>query len=171
MPAPPPPTCDAPVTSVCGNPSSVIQGHVRLADGVGPARGDLFLALVHEAYSGAAGGGYHAHTRLRDVDLSEPVPFALDLCLGSAMWTEDNCTYALQVVLDLNGDQSASKLLPDVGEPARKVRRLDLSCRGEAPCLDVVLDCTDGPTCASFRDLSECACEAQTCSSDFALCN
>jgi len=166
------PACDAVVTSACGDPGSVLQGTIRLAaDLGGPTTGDLYIALAHEAYAGATGGGYHIDTVLSGVDLTEPVPFMLDMCDGGAMWSEENCTYSLQVILDQNGNQSPDNLLPDPGEPSGRVGEIRVSCAEDAPCLDVVLDCTEGPACARFTELSSCSCEASTCGSDFALCN
>jgi hypothetical protein len=104
------------------------------------------------------------------VDLGEPVPFALDMCdEGVAMWTEENCTYGLVVILDQNGNQGWDNMLPDVGEAATRVPALRVSCDEEPPCLDIVLDCTDGPSCVTFG-AAGCGCEPSSCGSDFALC-
>src|SRR5262245_14393393 len=85
-PPPPPPECDAEVDSACGNDASVVQGQVRLGEGITETEGDLFLALNHEATAGSTGGLFHWLDILRDVDLSEPVPFTLDMCEGGPMW-------------------------------------------------------------------------------------
>jgi len=170
-PGPPEPECDLDVDSACGNDASVVQGQVRLEEGLTTeTEGNLYLALNHEAYAGAIGGGYHIFDVIRDVDLSEPVPFALDMCAGGAMWSDTNCTYTLIAILDLNEDQSAENALPDAGEPTGRAVDITLSCDGEAPCLDVVLDCVDGADCASFTD-AECSCDPQGCSSITSICN
>lgn len=168
---PPPPACDATVRSSCDNPSSIVQGHVRLGDGIDVTQGDLYIALMHEAYDGAVGGGYHIATRIPNADLSEPVPFAFDMCAGGEMWTEENCTYSLQVILDQNGDQSETNVLPSRGEPSARVAEVRVSCSEAPPCLDVVLDCMDGPTCTSFDSLPTCECETASCASPIVLCN
>src|SRR5262245_32312462 len=87
LPTVAPPACDNDMFSLCGNPSSIVQGQVRLAPGIDPTPGTLFLALNHEVYEGSLGGGYHIHTLIPQVDLSEPVPFAIDMCADGEMWT------------------------------------------------------------------------------------
>ena len=166
----PPPACDAMMTSACGNPSSIVQGHVRLGDGIDVTRGDLLVALMHEAYNGNAGGGYHYAITIPNADLSEPVPFMFDMCAGGEMWTEENCTYALQVILDQDGDQSSVNVLPDVGEPSARVAELRVSCHEAPLCLDVVLDCVDGASCTAFDELPACECETTSCGSPIAIC-
>lgn len=126
---------------------------------------------MHEAYNGSQGGGYHFSHSMPRVDLTEPVPFAFDMCLGGEMWTEENCRYSLQVILDQDGDQGPKNVLPDRGEPATRVTELRVSCTEEPLCLDVVLDCTDGPTCASFTELPSCTCEQPSCASPIAICS
>lgn len=167
---PPPPECDLEVESACNNDASIVQGQVRLGDGMTETKGDLYLALNHESYAGSIGGGYHIFDIIRDVDLSEPVPFALDMCEGGAMWSDMNCSYTLIAILDLDGDQSADDSLPDPGEPTGRATHITLSCMGDSPCVDIVLDCTDGESCASFSD-EACACDNQGCSSIATICN
>ncbi len=170
-PGPPEPECDLDVESSCGNDASVVQGQVRLAEGLTTeTQGNLYITLNHEAYAGALGGGYHIFDVIRDADLSEPVPFALDMCDDGAMWSDTNCTYTLIAILDLNKDQSEANALPDEGEPSGRVADITLSCTGDAPCLDVVLDCVDGPDCAKFTD-ADCSCDPQGCSSITSICN
>jgi len=163
--------CDQPLKSACSDRSSVIRGQVTLGGGLTASTGDLFVALVHEVIGGADGGAYHTSVAVQGVDLSEPVPFALDMCAGGRMWSEENCEYSLQVILDLNGNQGPLNLLPDPGEPAHRVKGIWLSCAEASPCLDVVLDCDSGADCATFDDLSDCACDATSCDSEFGLCS
>lgn len=166
------PRCDKGMKSGCDSQRSIVRGAVRLADGLdGPTTGDLYLALTHDLYDGQLGGGYHTHTVMRDVDLGEPVEFAIDMCAdGADMWSEDNCGYGLVVVLDQDGDQDGDKILPDPGEPATRVGDLWLSCAEEPPCLDVVLDCVDGESCARFTEPASCECAEPACPSIVALC-
>ncbi len=167
---PPEPECDLEVESACNNDASIVQGHVRLAEGLTTeTEGNLYLALNHEAYAGAIGGGYHIFDVIRDVDLSEPVPFAIDMCAGGQMWSDTNCTYTLIAILDLNEDQSAENALPDEGEPTGRAVDITLTCDGEAPCVDIVLDCTDGADCAKFDDAA-CSCDPAGCSSIASIC-
>ena len=166
------PECADPGPSVCGNEASILRGTVRLAPGLKPKNtsGDLYIALAHESYAGGQGGGFHWDTTVNGADLSAgPVPFELDMCQGAAMWSEDNGSYGLVVVLDANGNNGPHLLLPDEGEPSTRVPGLTVSCTGSSPCLDVVLDCVDGDTCATFAD-EPCQLADQTCNSDFALC-
>lgn len=168
-PGPPAPECDLSVQSTCGNDASIVQGHVRLGEGITETEGDLYLALNHEAYAGSLGGGYHIFDVIRNVDLSEPVPFAIDMCAGGAMWSDRNCSYTLIAILDLNGNQNAENALADAGEPSGRATGITLSCLGESPCVDVVLDCTDAD-CTSFSDAA-CECSDQECPSIAEICN
>ena len=166
------PECPAPGPSVCDNEASMLRGTVRLAPGLSPKNtsGDLFIALAHETYAGNQGGGYHIHTLEQGVDLAAgPASFELDMCAGAAMWSEENGTYGLVVVLDANGNNGAHLFLPDEGEPATRVAGLDVSCHGESPCMDVVLDCVEGRSCVTFAD-EPCTTGDETCSSHYALC-
>jgi hypothetical protein len=165
----PAPTCDEPLESACGAAGSVVRGQVRVSSAIGRKRGDLFLALTHSVYNGPLGGGYHIHTLIEDVDLSEPVPFAVDMCAGGEMWSELNCEYGLVVILDTNDNQGVSNLLPDDNEPATRIDALELSCEADGPCLDVVLDC-QGPDCVRFSDAPVCSCEAASCTNIAQLC-
>jgi hypothetical protein len=170
LPETEPPACDSPMTSLCGNQSSIVQGHVRLAEGIEPVTGTLFLALNHEIYEGSLGGGYHMHTLIPNADLSEPVPFAIDMCADGEMWTEENGPYTLIAILDKNGNQSPGDMLPEGGEPSTRIADLDLSCSADALCLDVVLDCIDGADCVSFADETCDPNDEGHCGSDFSLC-
>jgi hypothetical protein len=98
------------------------------------------------------------------------VPFALDMCEGGAMWSDTNCSYTVIAILDLNKDQSDQNALPDEGEPTGRAVDITFSCDGEAPCVDIVLDCIDGPDCATFSD-AECSCDPAGCSSIASICS
>jgi hypothetical protein len=94
------------------------------------------------------------------------------MCDDGEMWSEENCDYGLLAVLDVNGNNfDGSTQLPDAGEPATRYAPLDLSCEGESPCLDIVLDCLDGASCVTFTPPRVCACADESCGSDYALCH
>lgn len=177
----PPVVCDPPsIESACKNGASIIRGVVRLAPGLVPSVGTvgrIVIGLTHHRGLGeyAQGGHLHWYKVLPKKDLAAgPIPFQLDMCGGgTAMWSEDNCEFNLVVLLDANGNNGVTgegwQQVPDPGEPAtRKV--IDLSCRGESPCLDVVLDCVDGASCVSYTDPGACKCAAKTCDSPSTIC-
>jgi hypothetical protein len=170
-----PVVCGPPTSSACGNPASVVRGSIRLLPGVAPAAtaGQLVIALTHyREGDGAKGGVPHASVTIPGVDLAKgPVPFQLDMCTDSAMWSEDNCEYNLVAILDTNTNNDLLHLGPDPGEAATRIGGILLSCRGTSPCLDVVLDCTAGSSCTSFVDPSVCRCAMNGCMSDYAECS
>jgi len=169
------PECAMKGKSSCNNSSSIVQGAVRLKPGLtDETRGNLLITLVHEAIGGGSGGVYHIHTLIEDADLREPVPFRLDMCDNGAMWSEDNGEYSLQVVLDLNGSNGGKdavpiSVLPEPGEPSRRMRNLWMSCSQEPLCLDVELRCMDGSPCGTFTD-DDCNADDASCGSDVSLC-
>ncbi|MCO4772990.1 MAG: hypothetical protein KDA24_23355 [Deltaproteobacteria bacterium] len=168
------PECGPPMQGACDNEASIVRGTVRLGEsliGEDP-EGDLIISLTHLRLGGGAGGGFfHAQTVIEDVDLSAgPVPFQLDMCSGGAMYSEENCEYNLIAVLDRNGNGSGA-ITPDDGEPTGRIGDLSVSCGGDAPCVDLVLDCTDGLDCVAFEDPSEtCSCASDACESIYAAC-
>lgn len=164
--------CAEPRASVCGNEAAVVRGTVRLDPALETevTEGTLVVVLTHEAYSGNIGGGYHIDTR-QTVDLAEgPAEFQFDMCEGGEMWTEENCDYSLLVMVDTNGNNNASNYLPDPGEPATRHAGLELSCEGESPCLDIVLDCVDGSDCVTFTSTQTCTCSEESCNSPIVIC-
>jgi hypothetical protein len=171
-------TC-APAVSTCdpADPRSVVRGFARLPAESTPGEGtsgDLVVALYHRRYGDTTrGGNPHWITRIPDVDLGQgPVPFQIDMCSGNAMmWSEENCEYNLIVVLDSNGNNSiaTANMVPDVDEPAA-MAVVELSCRGESPCLDLTLDCRSGQACVTYDPPGECACAAESCASESSIC-
>lgn len=157
--------CPAPGGSVCQNDNSIIVGTVRLADGldVPDATGTVQVHLTHESLGDTQNGGVaHTHVSVANVDLNNgPVPFEIDMCNGGAMWSEDNCGFNILAILDQNGNNGFNAQLPDVGEPTALMGGIMFSCTGDGPqCVDVVLDCVDGASCAQFPDLG-CNCDTQ----------
>ena len=167
-------SCAAPAATQCGNDAARIRGHVRMAAGMTPdsTTGNLVIGLTHYRLgSGSTGGVYHTHTMVNGVDLAAGATreFSLDMCTGGRMWSEENCEYQLIAILDLNGNNEAgTNMIPDPGELAGVIP-IELSCNGDSPCFDLVLDCV-GPNCTTFADPGGCSCAAQSCGSDFVTC-
>lgn len=136
------------------------------------------MLLHHRLGLGSEGGYDHSHVNIPDVDLADgPVEFALDMCQGGEMWSEDACEFNVIAVLDTNGNNTAPaeeffvNKVPDDGEAATRVGPIEISCTGDSPCLDLVLECTDGQSCVSFSDPGGCSCAPTTCNSPMLLCN
>ena len=164
--------CAPPAASACGNPASIIRGVAHLAPGVVPAgtSGTLYVALTHVSLgSGSYGGVFHYDTTVPVSDVTAGVEFAIDMCNGGEMWSEENGQFNLITILDLNGNQNLNNLLPDPGEAAHR-EVVSVSCTGMSPCLDIGLDCTAGSSCTSFPDAA-CQCPAGTCPSIFTSCS
>jgi hypothetical protein len=166
-------TCAPPETeSICGNEASIVRGRVRLGDGYAPevTEGNLIVAMTHLTLGNERDGGYyHFHTQVRNVDLADgPVEFELDMCQGGEMWSEDSCGYNLIAFLDTDKDGAGTSPVPEEGEPSARVE-FDISCRGDAPCLDVPLDCEEGRPCVKFDSPGNCEC-GDTCDSIYVGC-
>ncbi|MCA9567341.1 MAG: hypothetical protein KC656_05840 [Myxococcales bacterium] len=167
---------EPPRKSACDNQASIVQGHAHVPDGVGPTTGTLVIAMMHAAMGDPDTGGHpHWLWTFPDVDLSEPVPFRVDMCEGNAiMWSEENCGFNLIALLDTNGDNGLSgpaMYHPGVGEPTTLVP-FDLSCHAEgATCLGTLeLDCTDGDACLQTASPGMCTCASDSCESEAAIC-
>lgn len=161
--------------SACQNKASIVQAMVSVPDGA-PTTGDLVVVMLHRRMGDPANGGHpHWAWTFPDVDLSEPLPIDVDMCDGNAaMWSEENCEYNLVIVLDQNGDNGltgSAFATPGVGEPATLVD-FELSCHADGPlCLgEVELGCTDGAACITYEPPGDCACAAETCESESAIC-
>ena len=113
----------------------------------------------------------HIGADLGEVDLDAgPIDFELDMCAGGSMWSEENCSYQLIAVIDTNGNQTSSNMVPDAGELAGRIASLDVSCHAETECLDLVIDCA-GPDCVRFEDkTTACACDPDSCNSEYVTC-
>ena len=169
----PPLECDAPKASLCDNEASIVRGRVSLAPGLVPdgTDGDLVLGLTHFRLGGEEEGGYHhIDSLVRNVDLADgPVSFSFDMCDGGEMWSEENCEYNLIAILDLDKNNGAEDWTPSKGEATGR-QLIDLSCTGESPCVELVLDCVDGKGCVTFEPQDECACAPDSCNSPIATC-
>ncbi len=154
--------------SICGNDNSIVRGLATLPDGTAPAAGSLLVLLNHEYLGDGANGGVpHNGVALPGADFGAgAVPFELDMCANGEMWSEENCDYIVSVTLDLDADNAI-----DPGEPTGRAS-IFLSCTGDAPCVELVLDCTDGPSCLAFEDPPVCGCSStgQSCNSPILAC-
>jgi hypothetical protein len=169
------PVCGEPaIESICGNDASIVMGMARAGDGIEETQGQLVVVLNHYRLGdGIAGGVAHSGAVVPDSDIAGAgAAFEFDMCDASAMWTEDNCEYNLIAFLDLDGDVPPGvQALPEVGEPAGRLV-ISLSCTHDGPmCIDIVLDCLDGPSCGAFTDPPGCQCSPQTCNSDAIICS
>lgn len=133
--------------------------------------------MMHAAMGDPEDAGHpHFLWTFPDVDLSEPVPFRVDMCDGNAvMWSEENCGFNLIALLDTNGNNGLSgpaMFHPDVGEPTGLVPLFDLSCHADGPtCLGTLeLTCTDGGACLHTEPPGDCVCAEDSCDSEAAIC-
>ena len=169
--------CAAPGHSGCDNTASIVRGEVRLAVDGGATEGDLVVMLHHARYGAHIPGnhygeGVHGWVAYRDIDLAAgPVAFEIDMCnasMSTEMWSEENCEYNLIAILDQDGDNAVEagevpNAIPSPGEPTGHTE-LWLSCHGESPCVELVLDCADGGTCLPPEDdLEPCTCTTPSC--------
>ncbi len=181
---PPPPA--APGCADAGD-SSWVRGvarfdPARIPDGGSPA---IRFALRHPftLYPGEdqIGGRLHMWT---SVSLTEPgtgeVPFSIDMCgMGTAMWSEENGTYRLIAILDVNGnndidlavsnDEAIARGRPDPGEPTGMID-VPVSCHAASPCLELNLGCYGGTACTTITPLVACTPMSPGCASDAAYC-
>jgi hypothetical protein len=166
--------CATPGTA---HPGSVVTGVAQLASGFTPSagtKGSLVMFLTHQYEGmGAQGGVFHAEQHIDNVDLSKgPVPFQIDMCHNDiAMYSEDDCTFNLIVILDTNGNNAGTNnFVPDVGEATSR-QLLNVSCMGQPQCVSATLGCDTGLSCVAFTDpTNACTCAPQTCNSDLVLC-
>jgi hypothetical protein len=173
--------CVSPGASTCGNAGSIIRGYVAKdpSSTVSGWSGNLWVFLTHYwPTMGELGGEVKASKLYENVDLEDGEPFAfeIDMCDGAfgAMWSEDNCGYNLELLLDKNGNATPENRLPDDLEPAHKVENVLISCEDDSQCTGtLLLDCKRGAPCFQFenKDIPDCECAASTCNSDYYNCN
>src|SRR5262249_34964341 len=151
---PAPPVCDPPGKSGCNNTGSIVRGTARFdpahfEPGTAPV---LRVSLRHSftllAGEEKIGGRLHAYKNVPLTNLSAgSQAFELDMCMfGEAMWSEENGTFHLVLMLDENGNnnldqattntQAITMATPDAGELVKMVD-VDVSCTAPSPCLDV----------------------------------
>ena len=173
--------CVAPGRSKCDNAASIIRGYVaKDPDSIVTGwSGNLWVFLTHNwPTQGELGGEVKNSVLYENVDLEDgnPFPFEIDMCDGAfgSMWSEDNCEYNLELLLDKNGNATPENRLPDENEPAYKVENVFISCEDDSQCLGTIqLSCRRGSACFTFdnKDIPECKCAASTCNSEYQNCD
>ncbi len=156
------------VNSACGDDASVVRVLALLGGGMSPTNGDLYVQLSHASQDGASSpGGFHTDSWSNGVTLdpSTPVEHHIDMCTGSAMWSEENGQFNLWAYLDTDGNGSLG-----AGEPAGQML-VDLSCHDSgSQCQTLVLDCTNGTSCVADGVGQGCSCTTPACTSAFSIC-
>lgn len=182
-----PPVCAAAtITSSCGD-GALVRGVAyfdpsRVPDGGAPvlrlALRHVFVVVPGEEH---IGGRLHANLNVPVTDVaSGAVPFTLDMCMfGTAMWSEENGTFHLVGILDLNANNNIDDALtmeqatamgrPDFYEPAGMVD-VDVSCHQPSPCVALRLDCIDGALCTTVTPVASCTRKTPACPSDDLFC-
>ncbi|HVH47351.1 MAG TPA: hypothetical protein VM925_33680 [Labilithrix sp.] len=174
------PTCSVkiPKKSNCKNDGSWVRGIIRfdakhLKDVEHPV---LRVALRHsfilEKGEDAVGGRLHAWV---NVPVTDPAKgealFALDMCEQATMWSEENGTFHVVVILDEDDDNDLDQAvsLADslaIGTPGpkelAKLVDVDVSCHAPSPCIEVNLDCT-GPACTRIDPIQACTKKTPGC--------
>src|SRR5690606_2211319 len=120
----------------------------------------------------AVGGRLHGWTSVpvKSVESGE-VPFAIDMCDGAPMWSEESGAFNVVLILGEAGDndlddatsmaESLAIATPGPSELA-KIAKVDISCHGSSACLDVTLDCT-GPGCTKIDPIESCTRKSPGC--------
>ncbi len=167
-----------PKKSGCGNNGSWVRGVARFDPShlAGGARPVLRVLLRHEFMlidgEDAIGGRLHGW---KSVPIEDPstgeVPFAIDMCAGAPMWSEENGAFHLVTILDEDGnnDLDDAESVPDSFVRATpgatelvKLTRIEVSCNAPSPCIDVDLDCT-GPSCTKVEPIESCKRKTPSC--------
>ena len=173
--------CSAvPMTSKCSNPSSWVRGIAKFdathfAAGVKPMlRIALRHAFIIDQGEDQIGGRLHvfASKRINDPSTGE-FPFSVDMCMfGTAMWSEENSSFNLVLIIDENGNNdiaAGGSAAPDPGELV-KLAKVDVSCNAASPCVEVQVDCATGAACTTITPLTTCTKKAPGCTSASIFC-
>jgi hypothetical protein len=176
----------APAKSACKNESSWVRGVAhfdpsRLKAGSKPIlRVVLRHGFIFVKGEEAIGGRLHAWESFPIEDPSKgELPFAIDMCgMGTAMWSEENSTFHLVLILDEDGNNDIDDArsneeaiivgIPGANELAKMVD-VDVSCHAPSACLDVTLDCV-GPSCTTITPITKCTKKTPGCPSDDKFC-
>ncbi len=179
-------TVAIPEPSLCSNDAAWVRGVARfdpshLSAGATPV---LRVVLRHEFVirpgEEKIGGRLHAFT---SVPVANPtlgeVPFAIDMCMFEhSMWSEENGTFHLVLILDENGDndlelattEAEAMVMATPGpDELVKMTNVEISCHGTAACLDVNLDCK-GSSCTTIEPITSCTKKTPGCNSHAAFC-
>lgn len=182
-----PDRCESPPRrSKCANEASWVRGiaHFDPSHFGADAKPVLRMILRHAfvLYPGEDKIGGRLHS-FDGIPILEPekgeIQFAVDMCgLGTAMWSEENSTFHLVLIIDengnnnignaLTGDEAIQMATPDEGELVKMVD-VDVSCHGASPCLDVNIDCV-GPACTVIEPIKSCRKKDPGCDSDSTFC-
>ncbi|AKU95441.1 hypothetical protein AKJ09_02105 [Labilithrix luteola] len=143
----------------------------------------IFLrhSFVYVEGENRLGGRLHALKRVvleREQLRTGVVPFEIDMCeLDVAAWSEENGTFNLVVILDENDAHDVvtardgyAYQMPKVGELAKLISGIEISCHGTSPCIDVPLDCNDGIGCTNITPIEHVTCRLPSCASDISFC-
>jgi hypothetical protein len=174
--------CGAVKKSKCkpANEGSVVRGVVKFDPSKVKASATTALRVfLHHQYVAndaeeKLGGHPHAY-KSYDVDMEKgEARFSLDLCeFGTAMWSEENCGFNIVAMIDDDGkndpDLGPKAMIPRAGKLV-KMAPVEVSCHKTSPCLEITADCVEGEGCTTFKGLKECACAADSCPSDDAVC-
>jgi hypothetical protein len=180
------PTCAAPPSkSTCGE-SAWVRGvaHFDPAKLTGGSKPVLRVALRHAFVlvrgEETIGGRLHGYVSvpIKDPPRGEQA-FAIDMCdFGTSMWSEENGSFNLVVIIDENDDNDLDKATTNeqaivIGTPSKnelsKLQTVDISCNGKSACLDVKVDCT-GTSCLTIQPMKSCTKKLPGCKSDSSFC-
>lgn len=165
-------------------PGSVVRGVITFDPTHFPAGENVNLAIflfhqwVLDPSEAQTGGHAHAYKYVKGVDVTTgQLTFDIDLCeIGPAMYSEENCTFNLVVMLDETGKNNpdvygASSVVVSKGELV-KMTPLSISCHGDSQCLPITADCSTGLTCTTYTpiSMSSCICAADSCPSQSTIC-
>jgi hypothetical protein len=176
----------APKKSGCSNESSWVRGtahwdpsHFKAGAPAPVMRVSLRHGFSLVAGEEKIGGRLHAYSTFKIDPKTGEAPFSVDMCdFGTAMWSEENGTFHLVLMIDENGNNNLDNATsnedaialatPDPTELQAMVD-VDVSCHAPSQCMDVKLDCT-GTTCLTITPIKSCKKKTPSCKSDDAFC-
>lgn len=176
----------APKKSYCDSESSWVRGIAHFDPShFKPGSKPVLRVILRHGFvlvkgEETIGGRLHSYTSVPVTDPSKgEIPFAVDMCgLGTAMWSEENGTFHLVLIMDEDGnndldDATSNENAVVVGTPGAtelaKMVDVDVSCHAPSPCLDVNIDCK-GVACTTITPLESCKKKTPRCESDSVFC-
>jgi hypothetical protein len=175
-----------PTKSGCSNPSSWVRGtaHWDPSHFKAGAPAPVMRVTLRHGFSLIAGeekigGRLHSYSTFKIDPKTGEAPFSIDMCdFGTAMWSEENGTFHLVLMIDENGNNDLNNATsnddaivlgtPDPNE-LQKLVDVDVSCHAPSACVDVTLDCT-GTSCLTINPIKSCKRKTPSCKSDDAFC-